>query len=147
MFDRKRPADHELILSPDIDATTRAMLMEGFENCAGNEAAAMFPHLPKFKFIAQTQTPTSSSVQKIRAGRITRDRAFLLGCEREGIPLNIEAIWLHMESNAGKENFKFKTVGNNTATTRDGKQVKKENLARVLVDFLKARKAHKPQYE
>lgn len=139
MFDKKRP-DEEITLSPDIEIKTWVMVIEGFENCAESKGSAMPPHQLQVEPVALTETTSNSSIHKIGLERITADRAFLLDCEKKGVPMNIESIWLHIRNNAEKENFLFKTNNNKTATTVDGKQVKKENLARVLVDFLKDRK-------
>lgn len=64
--------------------------------------------------------------------RITEQRAFLMACINEGIDPSIESIWLHIRQNVGKENFPFKSAGGSSATTIDGKQVQKKNLARTL---------------
>jgi hypothetical protein len=142
-FDRRLPADHDLNFSPVIDASTRAMVTGCFENLTGKETTLTPLDQPLMQIWERTETETSPPIQQTGIQRITKDRAFLLDLEREGIPMSIEPVWLHIYNNAGKDNFLFKSVSKDTATTRDDKQVKKENLERVLLDLVKSRKTRK----
>lgn len=72
------------------------------------------------------------------ARRINETQAFLMDCIKQGIPVNIHSIWLHMKANAGKDGFLFRGVSNSTATTINDKQVEKKNMARTLRNLLKA---------
>jgi hypothetical protein len=136
------PNSDKLTLSPVIDMSTRAMVMEGFERFPEHNPAASLS-LNQVQSIAQAGIEASPPVQKTGALRINENRAFLLECEREGIRMHIEAIWLHIRRNSGKDNFLFKTVSKETATTVEGNSLTKKNLARVLADLLKARKSEK----
>ena len=69
--------------------------------------------------------------------RTTHFRAFLQDCFQSGVNKNIESVWQHMRSNAGKINFLFKTVSNTTATTIDDTAVKKDALARTIAGLIK----------
>jgi hypothetical protein len=130
----------KLTLSPVIDDGTRAMVMEGFERFRENNPAAPV-RLNQAQSIAQAGKKTAPPVLRTGVLRINEKRAFLLQCEREGIPMNIEAIWLHIRGNCGKNNFLFQSISKKTATTVEGKPLTKKNLARVLADLLKSRKS------
>lgn len=79
--------------------------------------------------------------QKQEAGkppiRMNEQRAFLLACIDDNIPSNIASIWLHIRTNAGREDFLFKSAGKSSATTKDDKTVHKKNLARQLSALVK----------
>jgi hypothetical protein len=134
------PNSGKLTLSPVIDVSTRAMIMEGFERFPEHNPAPPLP-LNQVQPIAQVGIQTSPPVQEAGTLRMNENRAFLLQCEREGIPMNIEAVWLHIRGNSGKDNFLFKSVSKETATTVEGNRVTKKNLARVLAELLKAQKS------
>ena len=75
-----------------------------------------------------------------QSNRITELRAFLIACNKEGVALNIESIWLHIRQHVGKENFLFASASESTATTIDGKKVQKKNLGRTLRGLLTIQK-------
>jgi hypothetical protein len=70
--------------------------------------------------------------KKTISHRANENRAFLTACIASGIAPKIDSIWLHIRENVGKGNFMFKTASKSSATTVDGKQVQKKNLARAL---------------
>ena len=76
--------------------------------------------------------PVLAKAAPILGNRINENRAFLQNCISSNIPPNIESIWLHIREHVGRENFLFKSASASTATTIDGKQVQKKNLARTL---------------
>lgn len=69
--------------------------------------------------------------------RMNEDRAFLNSCFKAGIEKDINSIWLHIQNNAGKEGFRFKTSNKSTATTIDDEIVDKKKLGRCLSNLIK----------
>lgn len=137
------PNNGRLILSPVIDLSTREMVMEGFKGFPEYNPAPAPEGPHQMQSVAQGETKANSLTEKTRAKRISQNYAFLLDCERKGIPMNIESIWLHIRENAGKHNFLFKTASKSSATTVDGKRVTKKNLDRVLRNKRNATKTSK----
>lgn len=69
--------------------------------------------------------------------RINQTRAFLQDCFSTGIEKNIESVWLHIRRNTGKDGFLFVTASKETATTIDGKCIRKKNMGRCLNQLIK----------
>lgn len=72
--------------------------------------------------------------------RMNENRAFLMKCFDDGVGKNIDSVWLHIKKSAGTDGFLFKTASKDSATTIDGKHVKKKNLWRCLRNLSKPKK-------
>lgn len=144
IFCGDRPTKDKLTLSPNLDASIREMVMEGFERFADHNPAGIPPCLHEGQSAPQME-PETNFIKKTtkEKKRMNENDAFLLDCERKGIPKNIESIWLYIRQNAGKDNFLFMSASQNNATTLDGRSVAKKSLGRVLRDKLKQAKTSK----
>jgi hypothetical protein len=60
-----------------------------------------------------------------------------MSCFEAGIERDINSIWLHIRSNAGKDGFLFKATSGDAATTIDDRHVTKDNLGRCLKNLSK----------
>ncbi len=69
--------------------------------------------------------------------RFDNKRAFLLSYLKEDRSPNFESVWLYIKENAGKENFIFKGISNETATMTDGTLVEKSKYSRQFKSLLK----------
>ncbi len=69
--------------------------------------------------------------------RNNKTRAILKSFIDDNVGPNIEAIWLHIRNNAGKENFPYSGASKDVAIHEDGESTTKVKMERALHSLLK----------